>query len=42
MIEISKVTKHFGEIHALEEVNLDIATGEFISIVGPSGCGKST
>ena len=42
MIQISKVTKHFGEIHALEEVNLDIATGEFISIVGPSGCGKST
>ena len=42
MIEISKVTKHFGEIQALEEVNLDIATGEFISIVGPSGCGKST
>lgn len=42
MIEISKVTKHFGEIQALEEVNLGIATGEFISIVGPSGCGKST
>ena len=42
MIEISKVTKHFGEIQALEEVNLSIATGEFISIVGPSGCGKST
>ena len=42
MIEISKVTKHFVEIQALEEVNLDIATGEFISIVGPSGCGKST
>ena len=42
MINISKVTKHFENIQALEEVNLDIATGEFISIVGPSGCGKST
>lgn len=42
MIVISKVSKHFGEVQALEEVNLDIATGEFISIVGPSGCGKST
>jgi NitT/TauT family transport system ATP-binding protein len=42
MIAISKVSKHFEEVQALEEVNLDIATGEFISIVGPSGCGKST
>lgn len=42
MIAISKVSKHFDEVQALEEVNLDIATGEFISIVGPSGCGKST
>ena len=42
MINISKVTKNFENVQALEEVNLDIATGEFISIVGPSGCGKST
>jgi len=42
MIVISKVSKYFDEIQALAEINLDIATGEFISIVGPSGCGKST
>ncbi len=42
MISISKVSKHFDEVQALAEINLDIATGEFISIVGPSGCGKST
>lgn len=31
-----------GEIHALENINLNMEKGEFISIVGPSGCGKST
>lgn len=31
-----------GEIEAIKNISLDIAQGEFISIVGPSGCGKST
>ena len=42
MISVLNVTKHFDEVHALSEVNLDLAAGEFITIVGPSGCGKST
>ena len=42
MISVSNVTKHFDDVHALAEINLDIGTGEFVSIVGPSGCGKST
>jgi len=42
MISVSNVTKNFDEVHALSEVNIDIAAGEFITIVGPSGCGKST
>ena len=31
-----------GDILALSNINLEIASGEFVSIVGPSGCGKST
>lgn len=29
-------------VHALDKINLNVATGEFVTIVGPSGCGKST
>ena len=31
-----------GEVHALSDVNLTVAAGEFVSLIGPSGCGKST
>ncbi len=31
-----------NEVRALSEINLDIASGEFVSLIGPSGCGKST
>jgi NitT/TauT family transport system ATP-binding protein len=45
-ILIEGVTKTYssdaGDILALDEIDLDIASGEFVSIVGPSGCGKST
>ncbi len=31
-----------GPVHALEDINLDIVKGEFVSFIGPSGCGKTT
>lgn len=41
-IELRKVRKVFGDSVALDEVSLDIGSGEFFSLLGPSGCGKST
>ena len=31
-----------GPVHALQDINLDIEKGEFVSFIGPSGCGKAT
>lgn len=36
------VTKRFGDVVAVDDLNLDIHDGEFLVLVGPSGCGKST
>ncbi|EEE47158.1 ABC transporter ATP-binding protein [Roseibium alexandrii] len=41
-ISIKAIEKSFGETPVLEGINLDIAPGEFLTLVGPSGCGKST
>jgi multiple sugar transport system ATP-binding protein len=41
-ISLNNVSKHFGNIQAVNEVNIDIEDGEFITFVGPSGCGKTT
>ena len=42
LIELSNVSKYFGELRALGPIDLAIAGASFVSIVGPSGCGKST
>ncbi|WP_089249600.1 ABC transporter ATP-binding protein [Rhodococcoides kyotonense] len=38
----SSVSRRFGDVVALHEIDLAIGRGEFVSVVGPSGCGKST
>ena len=35
-------TGSVGQLEALRDINLDIAAGDFVSLIGPSGCGKST
>lgn len=42
IIEISHVSKFFDDKVALDDINLNIRKGEFVTILGPSGCGKTT
>ncbi|OLP61719.1 ABC transporter ATP-binding protein [Xaviernesmea oryzae] len=41
-LQISNAAKAYGAVPILDNINLDIASGEFVVFVGPSGCGKST
>ena len=41
-ISISKLCKAFGPVTAVKDLDLEIAEGEFVSLLGPSGCGKTT
>jgi multiple sugar transport system ATP-binding protein len=41
-VETRRVSKHFGEVRAVHEVDLATREGEFLVLLGPSGCGKTT
>ena len=42
MISIQGVNKHFGSLHVLKDINLEVDRGQVIVVLGPSGSGKST
>jgi glutamate transport system ATP-binding protein len=42
MVSLRSVDKHFGDLHVLQNIDLDVAAREVVVVVGPSGSGKST
>lgn len=42
ILSVKNLSKSFGELEVLKDINVDIAEGEVISVIGPSGSGKST
>jgi len=41
-IQVRNLSKHFGDLVVLDQINFDIYDGEFLCVVGPTGCGKTT
>src|SRR6478752_2702920 len=41
-LQLSGITKRYGDVKAADDISLDVADGEFIVLLGPSGCGKTT
>jgi glutamate transport system ATP-binding protein len=42
MIRMASVDKHFGDLHVLKNINLEVEAGQVVVVLGPSGSGKST
>ncbi len=42
LVQLEDVNKHFGELHVLKDINLEVKRGEVVVVIGPSGSGKST
>ena len=41
-VELENVSKHFGDVTAVDDVDFQIEEGKFLTLLGPSGCGKTT
>lgn len=42
VVELANLTKRFRDVTAVDDIDLSIADGEFLTLLGPSGCGKTT
>lgn len=42
LLNLTNINKYYDEKHILRDISLDIADGEFLTLLGPSGCGKTT
>ena len=42
LVRVSHVNKHYGDLHVLKDIDLEVRRGEVVVVIGPSGSGKST